>query len=154
MNDNFFSGIIKNSSFLVSVFLFPKSFTYIFQFEPPLPGSALPSSKWDVRADGNVDAPSWKSQGQGAISELSCLNCSVLTVHFYLLFISECVLFWNASNTVGLQAILDMSMSFPFPLLQSQLDPAGISHNRPQLSTAGVLVCFPSQRLLLPDGSC
>lgn len=93
MNDNFFSGIIKNSSFSVSVFLFPKGVTCIFQFEPSLPGSALPFPAWDVRADGDVDAPSWKSQGQGAISELSCLNCSVPTVHFYLLFISECVLF-------------------------------------------------------------
>jgi len=55
MNDNFFSGIIKNSSFLVSVFLFPKSFTYIFQLEPPPPGFALLSSKWDVRADGKVN---------------------------------------------------------------------------------------------------
>lgn len=116
-----------------------------FQFEPPLPGSALPSSERDIRFGGNVDVSSWKSQGKGAISELSWLNCSVPAVHFYSRFISECVLFWSASDTVRLQVILDMSMSFPFLLLQSQLDPAGTSHNRPQSSTAGVSVYFPSQ---------
>lgn len=78
MNDNLFSGIIKNSAFLLPIFLFPKSFTYSFLFEQPPPGSALLSTgcKWDVRADGNTEDLSWESQGQGAISGLSCLNGS------------------------------------------------------------------------------
>lgn len=90
-----------------------------------------------------------KEQSQSSVGWTAQYPLSTFT-HFSFLS----VLFWSATNTLRLQAILDVSMSFPFLLLQSQLDPAGTSHNRPQLSMAGVSVYFLFQRLLLPDGSC
>lgn len=53
-----------------------------------------------------------------------------------------CPVFWVILNIVGLFIILDMNMLFPLPLLQSQLDPEGISHKL-QLSTEVVAAYFP-----------
>lgn len=112
---------------------------------PPLKGALSLMITWMLPHE-NVRG---KEQSQSSAGWTAQYPLSTFT-HFSFLS----VLFWSASNTLRLQAISDVSMSFPFLLLQSQLDPAGTSHNRPQLSMAGVSVYFLLQRLLLPDGSC